>query len=159
MKHHFISAISAAFVAAIIALGIAFIRPPRVEHTWTYSNAFSPHAWPPLSLAEKSAFTDLARKFPKNVKFDIVCNDAGCSDLAADLDDAFEDAGLESALDKAIGPLGYGIGVQVNDFDKPAALSTIEAVAKITSGRLQPAIVAGTSPPGYVTILFGKRPR
>ena len=123
------------------------------------SPAFLKHAWPALSEEEKATFTSIAKTWPKTVKVDIVCNDAGCSELAADIDDAFENAGVESSLDRAIGPLGYGIGVQVNEFDKPAAEKAIEAINRATGGRLSPVIVNGKSAPGYVTILIGKRPR
>lgn len=157
MKQHLISGTIAAVISAAIAGGTAYYVPKQVE--WVEYTSAAKHAWPALTDEEKTAFTAIAKGFPKDVKFDIVCNDAGCSDLAADIDDAFEDAGIESALDKAIGPLGYGIGVQVNEFDRPAAEAAIAAVDRATDGRLKPTIVTGDSPPHYVTILIGKRPR
>lgn len=159
MKQHLVSGMVAALVAAATAGGIAHLRPPHVEHLLTYAAMPGPHAWPTLGLDEKAALADLARTFRRTVKFDIVCNDAGCSELAADLDDVFEDAGIESSIDKAIGPLGYGIGVQVNAFDREAAEAAIAAIDEITNGRLKPSIVGDNSPPGYVVILIGKRPR
>lgn len=159
MKQQLVSAVVAAVMALGVVAGVEVLRPPHVEHLFTYMAAPSPHAWPTLGKDEKAALTALARTWPKTVKFDIVCNDAGCSELAADLDDVFEDAGLESAIDKAIGPLGYGIGVQVSEFDKPAAETAIAAIDEITSGRLKTSIVSDKSPAGYVTIMIGKRPR
>ncbi len=154
MKQHLISAA----VATVIAGGIAHYAPPKIEQIVSVVGS-GKHVWPSLSDQEKAAFTAIAKTFPKNVKFDIICNDAGCAELADDIDDAFEDAGISSSLDKAIGPLGYGIGVQVNEFDKAAAEAAIAAVNKATDGRLDPKIVSGDSPPGYVTILIGKKPR
>jgi hypothetical protein len=152
MKRYFI----AATVAAVISGGVAFYAPIKQV---THEIAASKHAWTDLTDAEKARFAELAKGLPSGVKFDIVCNDASCSDLAADLDDAFEDAGRESVLDKAIGPLGYGIGVQADAFDKPAAEATITALIDATNGRLQPSLAAGKGAPGFVTILIGKRPR
>lgn len=119
----------------------------------------SKHAWPDLTDAEKSALADVLKGLPKTTKFDIICNDAGCADLAMDIDDAMEAAGLESALDRSLGPLGYGIVVQVNPWDRPAAETAIAALKKATAGRLDVPLMEspkGTTPPGYVSIVIGK---
>jgi hypothetical protein len=121
--------------------------------------AFLKHAWPSLTPEEQSAITEVAKTLPKGVKFDIVCNDASCSELASDIDDALEAAGIESGLDHAAGPLGYGLGLTVNEFDRPHAEKAVEMLKKATGGRLAPSIVNGSSPPGYVSIIIGKRPR
>lgn len=152
MKQHLISGV----VAAAIAGGIGLYMPPKVTQV-THQIAVSKHAWPDLTQPQKADLAHALTSLPGGVRIDIVCNDAGCSDLAADIDDACEDAGLESVLDKAIGPLGYGIGVQANEFDKPAAEALITAIAGATD--LKPQIVSGKSPAGYVTLLIGKRPR
>ncbi len=159
MKQHLVSGAVAAVIAAVVAIGANHYGPPKPDRIYTYMAFGNPHRWPGLSDGERKAFTEIAKTFPKTAKFDIVCNDGNCSDLAADIDDAFEDAGIDSVLDKAIGPLGYGIGVQVNEFDKDVAVTAAAAVNKATDGRLDPKIVTGSSPPGYVTILIGKRPR
>lgn len=123
--------------------------------------AFLKHAWPSLTGEEKDALSEVLRQVPKGTKFDIVCNDASCSELALDIDDCLEKAGFDSALDHAMGPLGYGIALQVNPFDKEKAELASGALKKATTGRLDlPVMIAkpGTNPPGYVTILIGKRP-
>jgi len=154
---HLILALMEAAVALGILLSFAHYGPVRVEQV-THSIAASKHAWQDLTDAEKVQLADLAKRdFPKGIKIDIVCNDAGCSDLAADLDDAFEDAGIESSLDKAIGPLGYGIGVAAGKFDENAAEVLINVISASTG--LQPAMTSNKSAPGYVTILIGKKPR
>jgi hypothetical protein len=121
--------------------------------------AFLKHAWPSLTGEEKDAITEAARSLPKGTKFDIVCNDASCSELASDIDDALEGAGIESSLDHAAGPLGYGVGITVNPFDRPAAEKAIDILKRATGGRLAPPIINGTSAPGYVSIFIGKRPQ
>lgn len=121
--------------------------------------AFLKHAWPALTAEEKDAITEAARAMPKGTKFDIVCNDASCSELASDIDDALEGAGLDSGLDHAAGPLGYGIGITVNEFDRPAAEKAVAILKKATEGRLDLPIISGSSPPGYVSIIIGKRPK
>jgi len=130
----------------------------RMAAKMSDSPAFLKHAWPSLSEEEKSAITDVGKTLPKGVKFDIVCNDASCSELASDIDDALEGAGISSGLDHAVGPLGYGIGITVNPFDRPAAEQAIAMLKKATNGRLAPEIVNGASPPGYVSIIIGKHP-
>lgn len=160
MKQHLIPAVIAAVVAGAIAIGFAHYAPveqvTKVEQV-THQVSASKHAWPDMTAAEKKQFSELARDLPAGIKVDIVCNDAGCSDLAADIDDALEDAGIGSSIDKAIGPLGYGIGVQTNEFDKNAA-DVVRNILSASTG-LQPVVAPGTSPPGYVSIIIGKRPR
>jgi hypothetical protein len=121
--------------------------------------AFLKHAWPALTGEEKDAIAEAARAMPKGTKFDIVCNDASCSELASDIDDALEAAHIDSGLDHAAGPLGYGIGITVNEFDRPAAEKAIALLKKATDGRLDLPIISGSSPPGYVSIIIGKRPQ
>lgn len=131
----------------------------RMAAKMSDSPSFLKHAWPALSQEEKSAITKVAKTLPKGIKFDIICNDASCSELATDIDDALEDAKVESSLDHAAGPLGYGVAITVNQFDRPAAEQAVEMLKQATNGRLAPPIINGTSPPGYVSIFIGKRPR
>lgn len=117
------------------------------------------HAWPSLSDSEKAALTAVLKTLPKTTKFDIVCNDAGCNDLAMDIDDAMEKAGLESVLDRSVGPLGYGVAVKVNPFDHDTAVAASAALKQATAGRLDVPVAdaaPNTNLPGYVTILIGK---
>ncbi len=72
------------------------------------------HAWPDLTVAEKSALARVLKTIPKGVKFDIICNTASCDDLAEDIDDALESSDHDSALDRSLAPIGYGVAVQVN---------------------------------------------
>lgn len=121
------------------------------------------HEWPDLSRREKAALAAVLEAVPKGIKFDIACNTASCDVLAEDIDDALEAAGFESALDRSLGPLGYGIAIQVNEADRAAAEAAIAALKKATGGRLElPLMIAASNanPPGYVTIVIGKyRPR
>jgi hypothetical protein len=119
----------------------------------------SKHAWPGLTDAEKSALVAVLTTLPKETKFDIICNDAGCNELAMDIDDAMERAGLESVLDRLMSPLGYGIAVQVNPFDRAMAECAAAALKKATHGRLDVPVMEspkGTTPPGYAMITIGK---
>jgi len=155
MRQHLISVA----IAAAVAGGIAAYAPAQKVTRDHIVIAPSKHAWPDLTDGQKAALAATLRQKPFSAKIDIVCNDAGCSDLATDIDDAAEDAGIESQLDKAIGPLGYGIGVQANEFDKAAAQALIAALDEATGGALKAQLVAGKSPAGYVTLLIGKHPR
>ena len=133
----------------------ALQTPKQITHAVNASK----HAWPDLTDDEKAALAEVLKTVPKTVKFDIICNDAGCNDLAMDIDDAMEKAGLDSFLDRSLGPLGYGIDIQVNTFDMKAAQQAGLALKKATSGRLDLAVIEAppsTNPPGYVTIRIGK---
>lgn len=117
------------------------------------------HEWPDLSRSEKAALAAVLKTIPKGVKFDIECNTASCDVLAEDIDDALEAAGFESVLDRSLGPLGYGIAIQVNEADRAAAEAAIAALKKATGGRLDlPLMIAqpNANPPGYVTVVIGK---
>ena len=129
------------------------------QEVTTNSVYASKHAWPDLSSEQKAALIEELKKLPKDTKADIVCNDAGCSDLAADIDDAFEAAGFNSSIDRAIGPLGYGIGVQVNSEDRPAAETIIRSLNRVSATKQDIEIVNGASAKGYVTIIIGKHPK
>ena len=123
--------------------------------------AFLKHAWPSMTGEEKDALAEALRAVPKGTKFDIVCNDAACSELALDIDDALEKAGFESAIDHAMGPLGYGVAIQVNPFDQEKAELVAASLKKSSEGKLDLPVLAakpGTNAPGYVTIIIGKRP-
>ena len=157
MNSHITHGALAAVVAALVTAAGAYVAPRQVTNV-THSIETSKHAWPDLNDAEKAAITTVAKTLPKGTKFDIVCNDAGCSDLAADIDDALEDAGVESVLDKAIGPLGYGLEIKVNEADRTVAEKSVAMLKGATGGRIDPPIGIGSAP-GYVTILIGKHPR
>lgn len=156
MKDHIIHGTIAAVVAASIAGGVVHYAPVKQV---THSIQASKHAWPDLTDDEKTAIAAVLGTVPPGVKFDIVCNDGACTDLALDIDDALELAGLDSSLDRSLGPLGYGIGIQVNEADLEAARAASAALRAGTHGRLDLSVSVAppnANPPGYVTIMIGK---
>lgn len=116
----------------------------------------SKHAWPDLSQAETIALGEALVGF-QGVKVHIVCNDGACTDLAHDLDNAFEIAGADSALDKSVFPLGYGIGVGGDADDKRVDM-VVAALGKVTSNRIKPKIERGDYA-GVIVIAIGKKPK
>jgi hypothetical protein len=118
MKEHVIPGTIAAVIAAAIAGGVSKYAPVKVEQV-QHSIMTSKHAWPDLTDKQKS---DLAAALPKGGKLLILSADAASTDLAQDIDDAAELAGVESALDRPALPLGYGIGVQCEDGDPSGAV-------------------------------------
>jgi len=117
------------------------------------------HAWPALTDAEKVALGDVLKGLPKGVKVEILCNDGACTDLAQDIDDACEAAGIDSSLDRSFGPLPYGVYIQVSEFDRAMAQQAIEALKKATDGRLAPELKiapANAAAPAHVTVIIGK---
>jgi hypothetical protein len=145
MKQH----ITAAAIAAAVAGAIGLSQPAKV----TQAIHASKHAWPDLTDAQKAALSSALGPLGGRIKIDIVCNDAACSDLAQDIDDACEAAGVDSVLDRAIGPLGYGIGLQAGQAEKTAAESVAAALKAV---GIDAPIVPGKSAPGYVAIVIGK---
>jgi hypothetical protein len=157
IKHHALSAAIATAIASSVTGGALHWAPRHIEQVAATVYA-SKHAWPDLTDAQKAALTGVLKTLRKGIKFDIVCDDAGCYDLAADIDDAMEAAGIDSALDHVANgaPIGYGAYVQVNATDLPAAQTAIAALAAATNGELDPPIKKGPSLPGYVTLVIGK---
>ena len=151
MKQH----ITAAVIAAAVAGAIGFSQPAKVTQV-THPFHASEHAWPDLTDVRKAVLSSALGPLSGKIKIDIVCNDAACSDLAQDIDDACEAAGVDSVLDKAIGPLGYGIGLQAGQAEKATAESVAAALKAV---GIDAPIVDGKSAPGFVAILIGKHRR
>lgn len=158
MNSHVTHGAVAAVVAAAISGVVAHYAPAKIQQV-THSVYASKHAWPDLTDAEKTALAGVLKSLPKGVTFDIVCNDAGCTDLAMDIDDAMEEAGVDSVLDRSVLPLGYGVDLVVNAFDMDAATKAAAALKEATGGRLDlPVTLAppNTTKPGMVLIRIGK---
>jgi hypothetical protein len=156
LKHHIIHSGIAFVIAAAVSYGFAGIYPPKqLVHSITSSK----HAWADLTDVEKEKLASLLAGHT-DLKVDILCNDAGCTDLAQDLDDALEDAKVESVLDRSISPLGYGFGVMAETHDMAHGRLVADALKIATDGRLSPAVtVEPNSTGGYVRIVIGKAPR
>jgi hypothetical protein len=151
MKQHVIPGAIAAVVAASIAGGVAHYAPvQQVVH----SIAVSKHAWMDLSDPQKA---DLAARLAplKGMKILILSADAASTDLAQDIDDAAEAAGVDSALDRPMLPLGYGIGVQAEEGDGHA--DELAAALAAVMGAKVDVIRAKTGTSGYpLWIVIGK---
>lgn len=154
MKQHFTAGAVAAVIASGVAGGVAHYSPPQVIHV-THEMHASKHAWPDLTDPEKAAIGAAVQAMAP-VKFDIVCKDAGCNDLAMDLDDAFERGAAISVLDGTSSILGYGIWIEVEGAELDKAATVSAAVKAATGGRLDIPIAPGSSAPGYVKIVIGK---
>lgn len=154
MRQHFIPAAIAAVVAATIAGGVGHFAPiKQVVHSINASK----HAWADLTDPQK---TDLAARLAplKGVKIEVLSADAASVDLAQDIDDACEDAGIESVLDRPFTPVPYGIFIQAEPGDTRAetlagALRAVMALdVKVVTGK--------TAASGYpLWIVIGKAPR
>jgi hypothetical protein len=153
MKEHVIPGAIAAVVASSIAGGIAYYAPAKVEQV-QHAIMTSKHAWPDLTDGQKA---DLAARLAafKGTKILILSADAASTDLAQDIDDAAEVAGIDSALDRPMLPLGYGIGVQAEaGDDKGDALAA--AISAVTGFKAE-VTSAKTTSSGYpLWIVIGK---
>jgi hypothetical protein len=153
MKQHLIPGAIAAAVSAAIAGGVAHYAPVKVEHV-QHSIMTSKHAWPDLTDVQKA---DLAARFGPlaGARILILSADAASTDLAQDIDDAAEAAGVDSALDRPMLPLGYGIGVQAEEGDGNGDALAV-ALAAVTGAKVG-VIRAKTSASGYpLWIVIGK---
>lgn len=151
MKQHLVPGAIAAAVAASIAGGAAHFAPVKQV---THSIAVSKHAWADLTDPQK---VDLAARLAplKGSKVLILSADASSVDLGQDIDDACEAAGVDSALDRPMLPLGYGIGVQAEEGDGNAELLA-GALAAVTGAKVD-VIRAKTTSSGYpLWVVIGK---
>lgn len=151
MKQHLIPGAIAAVVAASIAGGVAHYAPVKqVVHSVNASK----HAWPDLTDAQKADMVERLAPF-KGTKILILSADAASTDLAQDIDDAAELAGVDSALDRPMLPLGYGIGVQAEGGDERAA-QLADALGAVTGAKVD-IIRAKTASSGYpLWVVIGK---
>ena len=149
MKAHFLHGCIAAAVAAVVSAAAASIMPAKQLVTRV---AALEHAWPGLTAAQKGELSSGLKAIPA-LKLDIVCGDASCDDLAEDIDDAAEKAGVQSILDHPVSPLGYGIGVKADSL--ALAQRVADAISKATAGEFKP-IAATDRTFGYAIIFIGK---
>lgn len=153
MNTHVAHALIAAMVAAVVSATAVKVMPaPQVAN----KTAALGHAWPGLSGEQKDKLA-AAFKQISGLKLDIVCADASCSDLAEDVDDAAEKAGVNSQLDHAVFPLGYGMGVKADEGDDRAR-QVADAITTASGGALKP-VVATDRMSGWVAIFIGKYER
>jgi hypothetical protein len=151
MNSHLTHGAIAAAVAAFVAAAAINLSPVRqVMHSINASK----HAWRDLTDAQKA---DLGRRFAAipGLKLDINCGDGACTDLAQDIDDAAERAGVESILDHPITPLGYGIGIAADAGDDRGQKV---AAALAAAGELKSTVKTDRTF-GYVAIFIGKAPQ
>lgn len=161
-KQHITHGAIAAAVASAISGGAVYVKPPaQIVHSVNASK----HAWPDLTTAQKlamagrlrSAFPQFATTPSTGPKIDIVCGDGACTDLAQDIDDACEDAGIDSALDRPVLQIGYGIYVQGDD---DAANAALAAILHEAAGLDVKILKGSTNVPGTpLLIIIGKAPR
>lgn len=145
--------IAAAVAAIVSGAAIEFSPSKQIAHTVNASK----HAWPDLTDAQK---TDLAARLAplKGAKIEILSADAASVDLAQDIDDVCEDAGIDSVLDRPFTPVPYGIFVQAEPGDARAetlagALRAVMAMdIKVVAGK-----TAASGRPLWIVI--GKAPR
>jgi hypothetical protein len=150
MNSHVLGAVIAGATAVLVAGAAIELRP--IEQVVHQVNG-SKHAWPDLTEAEKA---DLAARFKQipGLKLDIAGADASSVDLSQDIDDAAEQAGIESVLDHAAIPLGYGIGIAAGDIATAQAVA--DALSAATHGRLKAEIKIDARTYGYAVVNIGK---
>jgi hypothetical protein len=146
MKNHIAHGVIAAAVAAAVSTAALVTMP-------TKRVAALEHAWPGLSAQQKVDLGNRLREIPGRLQLDIVCIDASCSDLAEDIDDAGEQAGIVSQLDHVSTPLGYGIGVKADTL--ATAQQVAKAISDASGGVLSPEAAADRTF-GYAVIFIGK---
>lgn len=151
-----------AVIAALVAGTISATSPPPtkekiIEKPVQVTVATSKHAWPDLSDAQKEA---LAARLGwlSGSKVMIFCDGADCRDLQTDLDDAFEDAKVNSERAIPVNPLGYGIAV-VYAGERERADRLASDISTASEGRVSPKVEANASAADGLMIVIGKRPR
>lgn len=156
MKQHAMSAAIAAVIAAAVALAVGQLTPRLPLTQIVHSINASKYAWPDLSDAEKAALTaELA--WLRGSKVLVLCGGAECEDLQTDIDDALEDAGVDSTRDKPYAPLAYGLAVWAAPGDVRGE-RLAASLRSVTDGRLDAKVDRDARAQDPI-IAIGKMPR
>jgi hypothetical protein len=152
--HGSIAAVVAAIVGAAVGGGAVYESPKTIEQV-THEIAVSKHAWPDLTDAQKA---DLASRLGalKGQNVIVMSADASGADLAEDLDDAFETAGIVSSLDRPALPVGYGMGVvaaAAQSLDADLLAASLRTVTGLKVERVE-----GKTLGGAILVVIGKHP-
>jgi len=154
MRQHVVPGTIAAVVAAVVAAAVPIVHLPTGTVQVVRSGS-DPRAWPALPPEQRNALAAALRGLDPRPDLLVLCNDATCVDLAHDIDDAAEDAGVGSALDRSVGPLGYGLGVVAES--QPAADAVLAA---LEVGGMRGAVASTQAhTDGRVLVVIGKHPR
>lgn len=151
----------AAVVAAAVAAGTSASMPQKPPVQVTHQVNASKHAWPDLTDPQKARLS-AALAARKGASLSILTSDASAVDLAQDIDDACEDAGVTSQITSAALPIGYGFYVaaeQGNDDLAAAARDVAVAIALATDGALKPDVRIDAQKGAGLFIAIGKKPR
>jgi hypothetical protein len=152
MRQHLITAAVAAVTAACVGYGSLRLAPaPKA----IVSVNASRHVWPDLTQDETIALGEKLAPY-KDSKVIIFCNDAACSDLAYDLDDAFQIAGIDSAVEHSLISMGSGFGI-AGDADDARVAAIANAISGATGARIAPQIVKQRERGRVISIAIGKR--
>jgi hypothetical protein len=157
MKAHLTHGAIAAAIAGSMIVGGDVVAPRHITQV-THSVQASKHAWPDLSGAEVDALAAALAPL-KGKKVIILCGDAACTDLAQDIDDAMETAGVDSLLDRPALPLGYGIGVAATNEARESAVTLAAAIRNATQGRYDPPVTENRDAGEYLILGIGKHKR
>lgn len=152
--HGSIAAVVAAVVGASVGGGTIYEWPKHIEQV-THEIAVSKHAWPDLTDPQKD---DLAARLAnlKGERVIIMAADATGADLAEDIDDAMEAAGIDSTLDRPALPIGYGMGVVAEEAKTAKADDLVAALHAVTGFAVSR--TAGKSLGGAIIVVIGKHP-
>lgn len=138
VKQHAGLAVVALVAGALGAGGLHQVLPEKqriVEKHSAVRVVGSKYAWPDLTQDETITIGEKLAAKLKGVNITIFCNDSTCDELAHDLDDAMQIAGLSSALERSVTPLDEGFSVVSREGDD-RALTLAEAIKDGTGGRL-----------------------
>lgn len=146
---------AASVIAAVLAgAGTTMVVAPQptkvIEH-----QAVGKYGWGELTAAEQKQAAALIGDMDRR-EVQIFCVNAGCSDLAEDMDQVFDMTGAASNVQRPIIDLGAGMGISP---DEPATRKIADAFRKATKGRIDLKVIDRPQPGGGVVIALGRKPR
>lgn len=161
LKHHLISGFVSAVIAAIFVVSGGYFVYNHAPRETVRVVATGRGAWPGLSGEQRDEMAIGLHNVPaghlNSLQLLVLCNDGSCTELAHDIDDAAEDAGVDSALDRSFTPLGYGVGIIESEevhVQSDAVAALLGSVLGLKVDRRSQADTAH-----HVIIAIGKRPR
>jgi hypothetical protein len=128
---------------------------PSLTTTVAKREPGSRFAWAGLGQDKTIALGELLKKAKFNRKVVIWCSSVDCTDLAADLDDAFQIADVKSDIDRREVDSSSDVGIFVGPFGEDA--ERLQKAIELTTGLKVKMVSAPED--ADLALIIGKKPR
>lgn len=154
IRHHVISIAIASALATGLSYQVDRLFVPKplkvIEH-----QVVGKYGWGELTSAEQKTAAAIIGDLDRR-EVQIFCGQAGCQDLAEDMDEVFDMTKAASNVQRPFIDLGAGIGISP---DEPATRKIAAAFKQATDGRIDLQVIDKKQPGGGIVIALGRKPR